>query len=142
MAHKFRDLRVWQQAMDLVTDVYRLTHRFPQHEQFGLTSQLRRAAVSIPLNIAEGAGSESPKEFKRFLDIAIRSTYETMTAIEIAVRLDYCEQTTVLPLIDQADYIAAMIVKLSRNIQEHSDTKTVRELIVEYVTNTEMDTDD
>ena len=86
MAHKFRDLRVWQQAMDLVTDVYRLTQRFPQHEQFGLTSQLRRAAVSIPLNIAEGAGSESPKEFKRFLDIAMRSTYETMTAIDIAVR--------------------------------------------------------
>lgn len=118
MAHKFRDLHVWQQAMEMVTDVYRLTRGFPQHEQFGLTNQLRCAAVSIPLNIAGGAGSDSTKEFKRFLDISRRSTYETMTAIEIATRLDYCEQAAVLTLLDQVDHIAAMIVKLTRNISE------------------------
>ncbi len=90
MAHKFRDLSAWQQAMDLVTDVYHRLQRFPQHEQFGLTSQLHQAPISIPLNTAEGVGNESPQKFNRFFDIAIRSTYETMTAIEIAVRLHYC----------------------------------------------------
>ena len=58
MPHKFRDLIVWQRAMELVTDIYRLSGKFPSNEQFGLTSQLRRAAVSIPLNIAEGSGSD------------------------------------------------------------------------------------
>ncbi len=66
MSHRFRDLIVWQRAMQFVTQIYVLTRDFPQHELFGLTSQLRRAAISVPLNIAEGAGSDSSNEFKRF----------------------------------------------------------------------------
>ena len=78
MPHKFRELMIWQRAMDLVTHVYLLSRQFPQDELFGLTSQLRRAATSIALNIAEGAGGSSANDFKRFLDIALKSTYETI----------------------------------------------------------------
>ena len=88
--HKFRELKVWQRAMDFVTGIYRVSARFPHPEQSGLTSQIRRAALSIPLNIAEGAGADSDAEFRRFLSYALRSTYEVMTALEIAQRLGYC----------------------------------------------------
>lgn len=82
--HTFRKLKVWQRGMDFVTEVYKVSASFPQTEQFGLTSQIRRAANSIPLNIAEGAGCGSNPEFQRFLSYALRSDYEVMTALEIA----------------------------------------------------------
>ena len=85
--HKFRELKVWQRAMDLVVEVYHLTQTFPSSEQFGLISQLRRAAVSISLNIAEGAGGGTDPEFRRFLRMALRSCYEVMTGLEIGRRL-------------------------------------------------------
>jgi four helix bundle protein len=113
--HKFRELKVWQRAMDFVTEIYRVSARFPRPEQFGLTSQIRRAAVSIPLNIAEGAGAGSDAEFRRFLSYALRSTYEVMTALEIAQRLGYCSPEKTQELLDEADEIAAMIVGLSRS---------------------------
>ena len=85
--HEFRELKVWQRAMDFATEIYRVSAGFPRSEQFGLTSQIRRAATSIPLNIAEGAGAGSNAEFRQFLSYALRSTYEVMTALEIAQRL-------------------------------------------------------
>jgi four helix bundle protein len=88
--HKFRELKVWQRAMDFAMEVYRLSADFPKAEQFGLTSQIRRATTSIALNIAEGAGSGSDLEFQRFLGYALRSTYEVMAALEIGQRLGYC----------------------------------------------------
>jgi len=114
--HKFRELKVWQRAMDLVTGVYRLTKSFPSEEQFGLTSQLRRAVVSIPLNLSEGAGSGSDAEFNRFLRISLRSCYETMTALEIGRRLGYCTDAQVGPLNQEVDEIAAMIVGLIKSL--------------------------
>jgi four helix bundle protein len=114
--HKFRDLKVWQRAMDFVTDVYRVSTGFPDAEQFGLTSQLRRAAISIPLNIAEGAGNNSNTEFQRFLGYALRSTYEVIAALEIAQRLGYCTPETTQSLLTEADEIAAMLVGLSRSL--------------------------
>ncbi|WP_242131015.1 four helix bundle protein [Aestuariivivens marinum] len=84
-----RDLKVWQEAMNLVVIIYELTEKFPSNEAFGLASQLRRAAVSIPSNIAEGAGRKGGKEFARFLYIALGSLSEVETQIEIAVRLQY-----------------------------------------------------
>ena len=133
MAHKFRELIVWQRAMEFVTNVYNLTRVFPQHEQFGLTSQLRRAAASIPLNIAEGAGSDGPNEFKRFLNIALKSSYETMTALELSVRLRYTDQDQVESLLNEVDEIAAMIVGLAKNLQKRTDYKTIRDLPAEYL---------
>jgi four helix bundle protein len=114
--HTFRKLNVWQRGMDFVTDIYEVSAGFPQTEQFGLTSQIRRAATSIPLNIAEGAGCGSNPEFQRFLSYALRSAYEVMTASEIAQRLGYCSPGDKQALLCEADQIAAMIVGLSRSL--------------------------
>ena len=114
--HKFRELKVWQRAMDFVTEIYRASAKFPRPEQFGLTSQIRRAAVSIALNIAEGAGASSNAQFRQFLSYSLRSTYEAMTALEISQRLGYCPSERTQALLDEADEIAAMTVGLSRSL--------------------------
>src|SRR5208282_4060070 len=80
----FRDLKVWQKSMELTVAVYRLTHGFPREEIFGLTSQLRRSAVSISSNIAEGHGRMNPREFKYFLLIARGSNCELQTQLELS----------------------------------------------------------
>lgn len=117
MAHRFRELKVWQDSMLFVKEVYTFTQDFPKEELYGLTSQTRRAALSIPLNISEGAGNESGKEFARFLGFALRSTYETMTAIELAARLGFANQERCHSLIKQADHIAAMLVGLRKRVE-------------------------
>jgi four helix bundle protein len=114
--HDFRKLKVWQRGMSFVTEVYRISAEFPRKEQFGLTNQLRRAAISIPLNIAEGAGSSSKPEFRKFLSYALRSAYEVMTALEISHDLGYCSPEKSIGSQTEADEIAAMIVGLSRTL--------------------------
>lgn len=89
MAASFRDLRVWQQAMKLTASVYKHTIGFPRHELYGLSQQIRRAAVSIPSNIAEGKGHRSDKEFLRFLLHARGSLLELQTQLLIAQELRY-----------------------------------------------------
>lgn len=89
MSGTFIDLEVWQAAMDLVTCVYRLSGRFPNDEMYGLKSQFRRAAVSIPSNIAEGKGRSSDRELTQFLCHARGSLFEVETQLEIAERLTY-----------------------------------------------------
>jgi len=74
--NNFRELHVWKKAMNLVKEIYKSTKHFPKEEQFGLTNQIRRCAVSIPSNIAEGAGRGTKKDFSHFLDIAKGSSYE------------------------------------------------------------------
>jgi four helix bundle protein len=85
----FRDLRVWQEAMALTVEIYKSTAGFPKHELYGLTQQIRRAAVSIPSNIAEGKGHYSDKEFSRFLFHARGSLLELQTHLLIAEQLQY-----------------------------------------------------
>ena len=87
-----KDLKVWQESMTLVVVVYKATEDFPKHEIYGLTSQIRRATVSIPSNIAEGAGRRGNKEFIRFLYIALGSLSEVETQLEIAYRLKYLNE--------------------------------------------------
>ncbi len=87
--HNYNNLQIWQQAMDLVEDIYKLTASFPTEEKFGLVSQMTRAAVSIPSNIAEGAGRNSDKDFAHFISIAIGSLYELNTQIVLSERLGY-----------------------------------------------------
>ncbi len=89
MAQSLRDLQVWQRAMQLTIAVYRLTQGFPREEQFGLTSQLQRSAVSIPSNIAEGQGRTSAGEFRQFLGVARGSNCEVQTQLEIARALKF-----------------------------------------------------
>jgi four helix bundle protein len=91
MNQSYRDLIAWQKAMELVVLVYEVTRRFPREELYGLTNQLRRAAVSIPSNIAEGQGRKSMGEFSHFLTIAYGSLQETETQIMIACRLGYLD---------------------------------------------------
>ena len=88
----YRDLQVWQKSMDLVVEVYELAKRFPSEESFGLTSQIRRAAVSVPANIAEGHGRLHRKDFLRHLSIARGSLVEVETHLQIAIRLGYLER--------------------------------------------------
>jgi four helix bundle protein len=89
MAQSFRDLTVWQRAMQLTVAVYKLTQGFPREELYGLTSQIRRSVVSIPSNIAEGQGRSSPGEFRQFLSIARGSNCEVQTQLEIARALNF-----------------------------------------------------
>lgn len=88
---KHQQLRAWQEAMDLVTTIYALTACFPADEKFGLSSQMRRAAISVPSNIAEGAARGSKADFLRFLHIARGSLSELETQLQIAYRLRYIE---------------------------------------------------
>lgn len=89
--HNFRKLVIWTRSIDLVTRIYQLTNTFPSHERFGLISQMQRAAVSIPTNIAEGSAKTSNKDFARFLEISIGSLLELETEITIALNLKYID---------------------------------------------------
>jgi four helix bundle protein len=115
-AHKFRELKVWQRSIAFVARVYKVSAAFPPAEQFGLTSQLRRAATSIPLNIAEGAGSGTDSEFRRFLRISFRSTYEVMTILEVASTLGFVQEPAHGELAQEADELAAMLYSLIERI--------------------------
>ena len=94
MERKYRKLQIWQDALELVEEVYRLTKQLPDNEKFGLVSQMRRCSVSVASNIAEGSARNSEKEFVRFLYISRGSLAELETQIEIATRLDYIEKNT------------------------------------------------
>ncbi|WP_395803337.1 four helix bundle protein [Daejeonella sp.] len=85
--HNLKELKIWKKAIDLAVEVYQVTSLFPLEEKYGLTSQIRRAAVSISSNIAEGAGRNSEKEFKHFLGIANGSSYELQTQLFISNKL-------------------------------------------------------
>ncbi len=105
----YRDLIVWQRAMDFVEMLYGATAPFPKDELYGLTSQLRRASVSIPSNIAEGQGRGSPGDFQRFLWIANGSLREVETQILIARRLHYLDADTTTNLTSAAAEIGRLI---------------------------------
>ncbi len=90
--HKLTDLKIWQKAIDVADRVYKITSLFPKEEIYGLTGQIRRSAVSIASNIAEGAGRNTNKEFKHFLGIANGSSYELQTQILIARRLGLIQE--------------------------------------------------
>ncbi len=99
----YQDLIVWQKAMELVEEVYRFSKPFPRDEIFGLTSQLRRAAVSIPSNIAEGQGRRSTADFLRHLSIAYGSLREVETQVLISTRLEYQSPTNTNNLVERTD---------------------------------------
>jgi len=114
----FRDLRVWQCGMDLVEEVYRLTKVFPKEELYGLTNQLRRAAVSVPSNIAEGQTRSHIKEFFQFLSTAQGSLAEVQTQIEIAGRLQYLSEDQVRSVMVKTDSLAKQLYALRHSLTE------------------------
>ncbi len=99
MAQSYKQLIAWRKSMDLVTEIYEVTRTFPREEMYGLTSQLRRAAVSVPSNIAEGQARYSHREFHRFLTNARGSLAEIETQVAIAARLAYLSPEAVDPLL-------------------------------------------
>ncbi len=110
-------LDVWKRAIDFVVAVYKLTDRFPRDEKFGLTSQIRRAAVSVPANIAEGAARQSPKEFRYFLSNAQGSVSELATEILIARRLGFVTEAAFSSANAELNSIGLMILGLSRSVE-------------------------
>lgn len=90
--NNYKELKIWQKSMDLVEKVYKITSNFPIEEKFGLISQIQRCAVSIPSNIAEGAGRNSNKEFRNFLGIANGSTNELNTQLLLSIRIGYVKE--------------------------------------------------
>ncbi len=117
MEKPHKRLDVWQLSMDLVTEVYRLTEKFPAAEQYGLTAQLRRAAVSIASNIAEGAARSTKREFANFLHIAQGSMSELDTQIEIALRLGYVTADALPQLLERMQRIDKMLTGLIKSLR-------------------------
>lgn len=113
------DLEVWQCAMDFVTEVYRYTSSFPRHETYGLAIQLRRAAVSVPSNIAEGKGRRSEKELIQFLGQARGSLCEAETQIMLARRLGYLEEEQTQRMLKRASRVGQLLNGLMRVFREN-----------------------
>ena len=113
----YRDLRVWNEAMELAADCYRLTRSFPREELFGLTAQIRRACVSVPANIAEGYGRESAGSYAQFLKNAQGSLKELETHLLLAVKVEIMPREEASSLLDRAESVGKMLRGLLRSIQ-------------------------
>lgn len=114
----YRDLEVWQKAMDLVVIGYQITTKFPKSEKYGLSGQLQRALVSIPANIAEGQARQHNKEFLQYLSIAYGSLAEVETHIQIAERLNYIDSESVKQILDKTSEIGWMLNGLRKSIEK------------------------
>jgi four helix bundle protein len=112
----FRDLLIWQKSIKLVTQIYEVTKIFPKEEAFGLTSQMRRCAVSIPSNIAEGHGRNSTRDYLRFLQIATGSLYELQTQLVIANNLSFFSEEAFISLEENAREIERMLSSFVRKL--------------------------
>ena len=121
--NNFRELKVWQKSMKLITDTYCFTQKFPYNEMYGLTSQIRRSAISIASNIAEGCGRKSNKELSNFLSISLGSAYEFETQLIICKNLDYLDEETFERIESEIYHIQNMIVKLSSSIEDKQNTE-------------------
>jgi four helix bundle protein len=112
----YRELEVWQKAMDLVVDCYCIAKQFPKVELYGLVSQLQRAAVSVPANIAEGQGRNHTREFLNHLSIAYGSLMEVETHLQIAARLCYVDNPTLESLLKKSAEIGRMLNGLNQSL--------------------------
>jgi four helix bundle protein len=120
----YKDLLVWQKGMNLAKLVYQLTMRFPAEERYGLTSQMRRAAVSVPSNIAEGQARRGTYEFLQFLSVAGGSLAELETQICLSVELGFTQQAEVEPALREIDELQKMLVALKRKLSSYSPLAT------------------
>ena len=116
MMNKFKELKVWQKAIQLVTKIYSIASNFPKEEMYGIVSQIRRCAVSIPSNIAEGAGRGGKKEFSHFLDIAKGSSFELETQLIISTELGFLNNKSFEDINSELDEIQKMITGLQKSM--------------------------
>lgn len=115
-SRSYRDLIVWQKSMDLVNKIYSITQSFPKEEMYGVTSQMRRAGISVPANIAEGQARNSKGEFRQFLGIAQGSLAELETLILICQNLGYIQPNNAEELLDNCEEIAKLSAALKRSL--------------------------
>lgn len=113
--HNFKELNIWRKSIDLATEIYKATSNFPAEEKFGLISQMRRCAVSIPSNIAEGAGRNTNGEFRQFLGIANGSSFELYTQLILSNKLKLIDDDTMNPILKEIDEIQKMNFKLQES---------------------------
>ena len=118
----YRDLQVWQLGMDLAEACYLLTKRFPKDELFGMTSQIRRAASSVPANIAEGYGRDSTGEYIQFLRVAQGSLKELETHLTLSRRVGLVSESETKNVLEECDHLGRMLHRLIRSLQQSSPT--------------------
>lgn len=121
--HNIKELKIWNKAIDLAVDIYKLSAQFPQDERFGLISQVRRSAVSIPSNISEGAGRNTDGEFRQFLGIANGSAYELQTQVTIAHRLSFISEEEYAEFFGKIDEVQKMNYRLQEAIRSRSNPR-------------------
>jgi len=107
--HNFRKLNIWTKSISFVSDIYKITNLFPKEEKFGLISQIQRASVSIPANIAEGSAKSSNKDFSRFLEISLGSSFEVETELQVALNLLYIDEASFLEIQNKLIELQKMI---------------------------------
>ena len=120
MAFRFEDLKVWHKAVDLSNEIDILSRQFPKTELFSLSSQIKKAADSVVLNIAEGSTGQSLPEFKRFLNIALRSSIEVVACLFLAKKRDYINEQLFKMLYDEYELLCKMITKLRDSMTQKS----------------------
>jgi four helix bundle protein len=118
--NNYKDLKIWQKAVGLVVKIYEMTHKFPNDELYGLTSQIRRCAVSIPSNIAEGSGRNTKNDFKNFLGISYASTCELETQLIIANRIHFIDDNTLIHFQNEISEIQKMTWSLKKSLTQDS----------------------
>jgi four helix bundle protein len=134
MATNYRELVVWQKAMELAEAVYRFAHALPDIERFGLSAQLRRAAISVPSNVAEGHERRSRADYRRFITIACGSLAELETQVELAIRLHHPNADLTASVIDLADQTGRLLRAIERKLR----TTTLAEESARYETAVEF----
>ena len=123
MARDYRDLVVWQKAIELTTCIYRLTRSFPADELYGLSSQMRRASVSIASNVAEGRGRQSPAEFRQFLGLAQGSTYELQTQLTVTKNLGLVNPEQLASAESLSDEVSRMLTSFIHTLNSATSKK-------------------
>lgn len=119
LKHNFKNLKVWQKALDLAVNVYELTKSFPSEERFGITSQMRRSSVSIPSNIAEGTARNSSKSFSNCLDISLGESFELETQGIIANRVGILSKEKFTTFSEELSEVQKMIIGLKNTIEDN-----------------------
>ncbi|MFY0651560.1 MAG: four helix bundle protein [Cyclobacteriaceae bacterium] len=114
--HNFRQLKIWRTGLDIAKDVYTIVEFFPPAEKYGLTSQIKRSAVSVPSNIAEGASRKSTKEFQHYLDISIGSLFELETQLTLSYELGFIDQKTYSKIETKLVELQKMIYGFSKSL--------------------------
>jgi four helix bundle protein len=134
--HNFKELKIWTKALDLSMSVYKVTASFPKDDRFGLISQIKRSAVSIPSNIAEGAGRNSDKEFIYFLSVANGSAYEIQTQLLISNKLNFLKDNVLESMLNELDEIQKMNYNFQKILKKNSfktDVKSNKKETIDYI---------